>query len=115
MPEASSRSSVMAAFGPCVRIRMPELALEGSVKTFVLRRIQGVDPDTVAAARAPVRRRIPIAAACRGIAALLDVGESVVAIPMVDDVDRLASELPAAGIEVAIRVQPGDAPAGASV
>jgi len=114
MPDAGSRSTVLAAFGPRVRIRRPELVREGSAETLVLRRIEGVDPDTVAAARALVRRHLPIAAAYREATRLFDAGEAVVEVPKVEDVDRLASELSAAGIEVAVRLQHGDAPTGAT-
>lgn len=103
---------MLAASGPRVRIIRPDLVREDSVETLGLRLIQGVDPDTDAAAQALVRRHPRIPTAYLDTIRLFDAGEPVVEVPEVGDIDRFASELSAADIDVAVRRQHGDASAG---
>ena len=59
----STRSALLAAFGQRVQIRDETPVREGSAERLSLRRLAGADLDTVAAARALVRRHLPMKAA----------------------------------------------------
>lgn len=100
MAKAASRSTFTAALGHRVRIRPPALVRQGTAETLRLERLSGGGLDTVAAARALVRRHLPIGAAHRAMTRLFDTGEAVVDVPKIEDIGRLTSELNAVGIDV---------------
>lgn len=111
---AETRAALWAAFGHRVRFRPSSLVREGSAETLSLARIPGAGLDTVAAARALVRRHLPIGAAHRAMTRLFDTGAALVEIPRIEDVDRLRSELNRVGIEVLHHLAArGALPAGA--
>ncbi|MBE7200496.1 MAG: type II toxin-antitoxin system MqsA family antitoxin [Parafilimonas terrae] len=95
----STRSTLLAAFGQQVQIRDEPPVREGSAERLGLTRIRGSDLDTVAAARALIRRHLPIKAAHALMTELFDTGEAYVEVPKVESLERLVSELRALGIE----------------
>lgn len=100
MPEARTRSALSAVFGRRVLIRPPDPVRDGSEATLRLCRIPGGGLDTVAAARALVRRHLPVKAAYAAMAKLFDAGEVDVEVPSVECMHRVTAELVALGIQV---------------
>ena len=105
-----------------MEIRAPALVGEDSAAAIVLRRLAGADLDTVAAARALVRRHLPVRAAHAAMTRLFDTGEVDVEVPKVECMVRLKAELNALGIDVRLRsealqrlVWPGGGPGAADV
>ncbi|GJD43119.1 hypothetical protein AFCDBAGC_0964 [Methylobacterium cerastii] len=96
----STRSTLLAAFGPRVQIRDETLVRDGSAERLNLKRLPGSHLDTVAAARALVRRHLPVKAAHAVMTEVFDTGEAYVELPKVESLSRLASELTALGIAV---------------
>lgn len=95
----STRSTLLAAFGPRVQIRDAIPVRDGSAERVSLRRLAGADLDTVAAARALVRRHLPVKAAHAVMTELFDTGEAYIEVPKVESLDRLIAELSELGIE----------------
>ena len=95
----STRSTLLAAFGPRVHIRDETPVREGSAERLSLKLLPGSDLDTVAAARALVRRHLPVKAAHAIMTELFDTGEVYVEVPKVESLGQLMSELKALGIE----------------
>ena len=95
----STRSTLLAAFGPRVQIRDEPPVREGSAERISLRRRPGANLDTVAAARALVRRKLPVKVAHRLMTELFDTGEAYVEVPKVESLDQLSSELKTLGID----------------
>ncbi|MCW4115129.1 helix-turn-helix domain-containing protein [Aurantimonas sp. MSK8Z-1] len=60
----------------------------------------GARLDTPQAARALVRRRLPLKAAHAALTEMVDVGAAFVTVPCVDDMAALKAELAAAGVSV---------------
>ncbi len=100
----STRSSLLAAFGPRVQIRDETLVRDGSAERLSLKVLPNRTLDTVAAARALVRRHLPVKAAHALMTELFDSGEAYVEVPKVEDLPRLVAELEAVGITVHDRV-----------
>ncbi|TXM87691.1 helix-turn-helix domain-containing protein [Methylobacterium sp. WL116] len=96
----STRSTLLAAFGPRVQIRDGTLVPDGSVERLSLKRLPDAHLDTVAAARALVRRHLPVKAAHAVMTDVFDTGEAYVEVPKVESLSRLTSELTALGIAV---------------
>ncbi|MCJ2061829.1 type II toxin-antitoxin system MqsA family antitoxin [Methylobacterium sp. J-088] len=96
----STRSALLAAFGQRVQIRDEPPVREGSAERLGLRRLAGTDLDTIEAARALVRRHLPVKAARAVMTELFDTGEAYVVVPKVESLERLRSELKGLGIEV---------------
>ena len=95
----STRSSLLEQFGPQVRIRDVPLVSEGSAERLRLKRLPGADLDTPAAARALVRRHLPLKSAYAVMTDLVDTGEAYVEVPRVENIGKLTSDLKALGIE----------------
>lgn len=95
----ATRSSLLAAFGPRVQIRDEAPVHDGCAERLGLKVRWGRNLDTVAAARALVRRHLPVKAAHALMTELFDTGEAYVEVPTVESVSRLTAELEAAGIE----------------
>ncbi|MGX7706431.1 helix-turn-helix domain-containing protein [Methylobacterium sp. Gmos1] len=95
----STKSSLLAAFGPRVRIRDEAPVHDGSAERLGLKVRRDRNLDTVSAARALVRRHLPIKAAHALMTELFDTGEAYVEVPKVESVSRLIAELESVGIE----------------
>lgn len=95
----STRSTLLAAFGPRVQTRDEPPVREGSVERIGLKRLPNSDLDTVGAARALVRRHLPVKVAHRVMIELFDAGEAYVEVPKVESLEQLLSELKALGID----------------
>lgn len=95
----STRSTLLAAFGQRVQIRDAIPVREGSAERVSLKRLAGATLDTVAAARALVRRQLPVKAAHAVMTELFDTGEAYVEVPQVESLDQLIAELRGLGIE----------------
>lgn len=95
----STRSSLLAEFGPRVLIRDANPVPDGSAERLSLKRRPDALLDTVAAARLLIRRHLPPKAAHAVMTELFDVGEAYVEVPKVENLGRLQAELGAVGIE----------------
>jgi DNA-binding transcriptional regulator YiaG len=92
-------ASLKARLGPRVQLRDVDRTGSGSLERLLLRRRPGTSADTVSAARALVRRHLPLRAAHHALTQLLQAGEVVVAVPQVEDAGRLLTELRDAGLD----------------
>lgn len=95
----STRSSLLEQFGPRVQIRDEPPVPEGSAERLSLRRLPGSSLNTPAAARALVRRQLPLKAAHAVMTELFDTGEAYVEVPKVENLSRLMSDLREWGID----------------
>lgn len=95
----STRSTLLAVFGPRVQIRDEPPVREGSAERLSLKRRPDADLSTVAAARALIRRHLPVKAAHAVMTELFDAGEAYVEVPKVESLNHLISELTALGID----------------
>jgi DNA-binding transcriptional regulator YiaG len=96
----STRSTLLEAFGRRVQIRDETLVPEGSAERLSLRRLPGAALDTVAAARALVRRHLPVKAAHAVMTELFDSGEAYAEVPKVESLSGLTAEMKAMGIAI---------------
>lgn len=84
------------------RVQAISRVSSGSPEEVILRPGR-IAPDVVQATLALARRGATMLRAKRAIEEALESGDAVVSLPMVEDADRLASDLEAAGIAVVIR------------
>ncbi len=92
-------ASLKARLGPQLQLRAVDRTASGSPERLLLRPRPGASTDTVSAARALVRRHLPLRAAHHALTQLLQAGEVVVAVPQVENPIILLAELHEAGIE----------------
>lgn len=96
----STKSSLLARFGPRVQIRAADPVDTGSAVRLALRRIPNVRLDSPTAARALARRHLSIRAAHSTLTDLVDHGDAYVTVPRVEDLARLRAELAEAGVQM---------------
>ena len=94
----STRSELLAVFGPQVQVRDVSPVREGSSERLSLKRLPDLNLNTVAAAQALVRRHLPVKAAHAVMTELFDTGEAYVEVPKVENLIHLMAELKAVGV-----------------
>lgn len=95
----STRSRLLAEFGPRVQILDETRVLDGSAERLSLKRRPNSHLNTVAAARALIRRHLPVKATHALMTELFDTAEAYVEVPKVENLPSLIAELEALGIE----------------
>lgn len=98
----TTRSELHDRFGAWVTVREIAKVADGSAESFCLR----VDPtkslNAPKAARILIQRHLPIAEAYDALTRMMDDGEALVTVPVVEDVAALQAELAAVAVTAEI-------------